>query len=157
MKKDRDHTKSRRTKAIENRSPLARLTLCALKSTGIAFLAALAFIFIGGWIGYSLRDPAGSASAVSLTAIYLSFFACGFASSRIERGSPLATGAFSACVYLAAILVISLAVRASASVSRTVGERVLIAALTFPCAVVGSFVGNMRIASRRSRVYGRRR
>jgi len=151
MNRDRNHSKSRRTKAIENRSPLARLFMSSARSAGIAFLAALAFIFIGCFIGYSLRDPAKCVHLVSLVALYASFFICGFISSRFERGNPLLTGAFSAVVYLIPILLMSLILKSPQNSASATGDRTLTAVMTIPCSVIGAFIGNVRIASRKPR------
>ena len=154
MKKDRAHAKSRKAKTTENTSPFIRLILCGAKAAAVAFLAAFAVIFIGGFIGYSLKDPAESADAVGLTALFTSFFVCGFVSSRLERGNPIATGLFSAALYLIPILVISLILKAS---SGTSGSRAFLSLIALPISVVGAFFGNVRVTKRRTAAQMRRK
>lgn len=154
MKKGRKITKSRKAKTTENTSPFIKLLLCGLKAAGVAFLAALAIIFIGGWIGASLRDPAQSAAPIGFSAFFISFFICGFVSSRLERGTPIVTGLLSAVIYLVPILIVSLILKAHSGGS---GVRALISLLSLPCAVIGAFFGNVRVAKRKTGAQLRRK
>ena len=147
MEKGRKITKSRKAKSTENTSPFAKLLICGLKAAGVAFLAALAIIFIGGWAGSSLRDPARCAAPIGYSAFFVSFFICGFVSSRLEHGTPLASGLISAVIYLIPILIISLILKA---ISGGSGARALLSLLSLPCSVVGAFFGNVRIARRKT-------
>ena len=154
MKKDRIHTKSRKARATENTSPIIRLLICGSKAAAIALLAALAFIFAGCAVGMSLSDPARAAKPIGLTAFFVSFLICGFASSRLERGNPLTTGLFSAAVYLVPLLAVSLIVKASTGGS---GARAALSLLAIPCSVLGALFGNVRVAKRRTAAQMRRK
>ena len=154
MEKGRIYKKSRRAKTIESTSPFVRLLLCGSKAAAIAFLAALAFVFIGGAVGMSLRDPASIAEPIGLAAFFVSFVVCGFVSSKLERGNPIVTGLFSAAVYLVPILIISLIIKASAGGN---GTRSVLSLLALPCAILGAFLGNVRIAKRKTAAQMRRR
>ena len=154
MKKDRDRAKSRKSKTTEISSPFIRLLLSGTKAAGVAFLAAFAIIFVGGFIGYSLKDPAKSAAPVGLCAFFISFFICGFVASKLERGNPVVSGLFSSALYLIPILLISLILKASAGVS---GSRAILSLLSLPCSVIGAFFGNIRVAKRKTASQMRRR
>ena len=154
MEKDRKFTKSRKAKTTENTSPFIKLLLCGSKAAGVAFLAALAIIFIGGWIGLLFKDPAQSAAPIGYSAFFVSFFICGFVSSRLERGSPIVTGSMSAVIYLIPILIVSLILKAYSGGS---GAKALLSLLSIPCSVIGAFFGNIRVAKRKTAAQLRRR
>ena len=146
MKKSRNHAKSRKIKATESTSPFIRLLLCGLKATAIALLAALAIVFAGGFIGISLKDPAKCAEPIGLAAFFVSFLVCGFSSSRIDRGAPIANGLFSGSLYLLAILAIGFTV---GSPSQSLGSKSILAVSSLPCSIFGAYLGNVRVTSKR--------
>ena len=154
MKKSRIFTKSRKPRVTENASPFIRLLVCCGKAVGIALLAAIVLLTSGGLIGYSLRDPIKSITPVSLISLFTSFFICGFASSKFERGNPIVTGLLSASIYLAFIFIVSLALGSSAERSVTPASSIIFA---LPCSVVGAFFGNIRIPKRRNVYHSRKR
>ena len=157
MKKDRDHARSRKAKAIENASPFTQLFMSAIRSAAVAFLAALTLILLGSLAGYSLDDPASCVPFVALTALYLSFFVCGFVSSRTKRGKPLLMGLFSAGLYLIPILIVSLLIKPASLTPSFPGNRAVIALLTLPCSLLGAFFGNVRVPSKRRSIYRQKR
>lgn len=154
MIKDRDYGRSRKAKPTENSSPFTKLLLCGLKAASVAFLAALAIIFIGCFIGSSMKDPAIFAEPIGLAAFFSSFFVCGFVSSRIERGSPIVTGLLSAAIYLIPILSVSLILKATTGGE---GNKAVLSLISLPCSVIGAFFGNVRIAKRKTAAQMRRR
>ena len=154
MKKSGRISKSRKAKTTENASPFIKLLLCGSKAAGVGFLAALVIIFLGGLAVFSLKDPARCAELIGLSAFFISFFVCGFVSSKLERGSPAITGLLSAVIYLIPILAVSLILKAFSGGS---GARALLSLLSLPCSVIGAFFGNIRIAKRKTAAQLRRR
>ena len=156
MKKDRDHTKSRKAKAKENLPPFVRLLFSGAKAVAVAFLAAFAFILIGCLPGYSFKDPAATAAPIAMTAFFLSFFVCGFTSSRIERGNPIVAGGISAIFYLIPIMIVSLLIKPDTSGGSALSPA-LASVIAILCSIVGAFFGNMRISGRRTTTRARRK
>ena len=154
MKNRVGSTKSRRARATENASPFINLLICGSKAAGVAFLAALVVILAGAFIGISLKDPAKCAEPIGLSAFFISFFVCGFISSKLNRGTPIVTGLISATIYLVPLLIVSLMLKLSSGGS---GTRALLSLLSLPCSVIGAFFGNVRIARRKTAAQLRRR
>ena len=155
MKKDRRFTKSRKARITESTSPFVRLIVCSGKAISVALTAALISILSGCAIGYSMKNPSICVGPTAITALYISFFVCGFISARSERGNPIITGLFSGAMYLVLILIISLML--SPTDRYKIGGNLLISMITLPCSLFGAFLGNIRVSGRRTSVRTKRR
>lgn len=156
MKNDKDLTKSRKTKVTNTSPPLLHLIVVNTKAMIVALLAAFFIIFVGTLISFSTNDPIKYVEIIAYVAFFLSFFICGFTSSKLERGNPVISGLCSFAVYIFIILIISLIIKATYT-SSSAENRVIVSILTIPCSLFGAFLGNIRIAKRKTPVNMKRK
>ena len=148
--KDRTINQSRKTKIAENTSPFMRLLKSAFKALAISVSAALIFIFLGCVIAYSTSDPTKFTFAISISSLLLSFFICGFATSKLCRGRPLLAGSMSGGIYLFVLLIVSFLIKNETNGTIHPGTRTVVWLITLPIAIFGGFLGNIRIAKKKS-------
>ncbi|MBQ8005578.1 MAG: TIGR04086 family membrane protein [Clostridia bacterium] len=148
--KDSIKNQSRKARIAENTSPFMRLLKSAFKALAISVSAALIFIFLGCVIAYSTNDPTKFTFAISISSLLLSFFICGFATSKLCRGKPLLAGSMAGGIYLCVLLASSFLIKSVSNGAISPGIRTVIWLITIPIAVVGGFFGNIRIAKKKS-------
>lgn len=150
MKNDKNIIKSRKFKAANTSPHFLQLISVNVKAMIVSLIAAFFIIFVGVLISFSTKDPIKYSNAIAYTAIYLSFFLCGFISSKLYKQKTILGGLCSFAIYITVLFILSLIIRLIHSAAYTTDNKAIISLLAFPCSLIGAFFGNIRIAKRKS-------